>query len=328
MASAEERRESPAGGKVASPNLSRNLNALRHTYEAPGGNRTQVDWSMGLRQPRQPLTLKSSATEPSLRCKDQAEARQREPLTSKPAEGPYQTDTETVGRYQNLGNTAHLVRACSQGTLDWQLNLRDGLHRSTGRQQNAGNESHTPAQITPQDRRLDRRTSGLFSVPIRDEPMIWRRSCEGLNLGQWGHLVADSRYGNKSRLQLQQETTLRDCPSDTRHARITDNRSDACIVEMMGKKKWHNATHHDPLAQRGPLGDPKLYHVRNLRTLPEEDETNRQLRIRRHTRIDAEQSETRPPRSSSNAPTSPSSPQEGAGTAPRQSKRPASVSAS
>jgi len=181
---------------------SRNYNSPRHTYEAPGASRAQVDWSLTLRQARKALPAKGPASAPNLRAVELAEAREREPLTKEHPEGPYERDTTTHGKFQNMGNTSHLIkglasRSCSSRSMDWHLNLRGGLHRSECKlpekdesktlwrrhcarpQQsfdllqencNATNELYATSQITPQDRRPDRRYGALPIETIRDEP--------------------------------------------------------------------------------------------------------------------------------------------------------------
>merc|ERR1712054_410329 len=102
--------------------------------------------------------------------------------------------------------------------------------------------------------------------------------CEGTHVGQWEHLINDQRYGRKARRQLAHETTLRTHEGDTNGARIEDTRSDGCLVEMLGKKRFFGGDHHDQMSKRPPVGDPKLYHVSRTRVLPEADEENRERR--------------------------------------------------
>jgi len=292
---------------------SRNYNNLRQTFEAPGTNRGNLDWALTLRQVRKSAPLPTSTSMPNL---SEGSERQREPLAPEHQDGPYHGEGETVGRYQNLGNSAHMLRGSqarlSSGkahSMDWQLNLRDGLHRSEfqgtrwrrhyARPQqsfdmmaencNADNTDYQRCEVTPQDRRPDRRSGAISCATNRDDPISFRRfpGCEGTQAGQWSHLIDDRRYGHKARRQIQHETTLREYPKDNNGARIQDSRSDGCLVEMMGKKKWQAASHHEPLAQRLPHGDAKLYHLSNSRLLPEQDETSRALRMNKTVRTDA-----------------------------------------
>lgn len=175
---------------------SRNYNNLRQTYEAPSANRAQLDWNLMLRQVRKPLPLKGSASAPTLHTSEMGEARQRPPLAKEHRDGPYQCESDTLGRYQNYNNTSHmvsgLVRVSSGGpnSVDWQLNLRGGLHRAEFKntawrrhharpQQSfdmmkencsADNVDFMKFQTTPQDRRPDRRSGALPCETIRDEP--------------------------------------------------------------------------------------------------------------------------------------------------------------
>jgi len=203
------------------------------------------------------------------------------------------------GKARVSGGAAH--------SIDWQLNLRDGLHqaefdtrwrRHHARPQQsfdmmkencaADNDAYQKSNITPQDRRPDRSASAINIATIRDDPISFKRwaGCEGTHVGQWRHLIEDTSRGYKSRRVLQHETTYREQPSDTNGARINDNRSDGCIVEMLGKKRWAAAKSHEPFCQKLPHGDPKLYHLSNQRILAEQDEENRQIRMSRHPRSD------------------------------------------
>jgi len=292
---------------------SRNYNSLRQTYEAPGANRGQMDWTLTLRQVRKPIALSSAASMPNL---SEGGERHQEPMAAEHPDGPYHGEGATVGRYQNLGNTAHMLRGSQPRLgggahgLDWQLNLRDGLHRSESQgtswrrhfarpqqsfdmlKENCSidNAEYQKSEITPHDRRPDRRSGAISCATIRDDPISFRRwpGCEGTQAGQWSHLIEDRRYGHKARRQIQHETTLREYPKDKNGARIQDSRSDGCLVEMMGKKRWQAASHHEPLAQKWPKGDPKLYHLSNRRLLPEQDEASRALRMNKTVRADVD----------------------------------------
>lgn len=182
---------------------SRNHNELRHTYEQPGVNRTNVDWNLTLRQaPRisKPTGLKTSVSAPNLH-----EGRHRDPLTAEHADGPYFPGT--VGHYHNMANTGHMmlhqlvrVSSGSAHSLDWQLQLRNGLHRherategefatkwrphyargqvSFDRSQencSKDNELYWHSFTTPQDRRPDRSNSALPITMIRDDPIDFKK---------------------------------------------------------------------------------------------------------------------------------------------------------
>lgn len=294
---------------------SRNHNQLRHTYDGQGANRAQVDWNITLRQVRKPVKLSGAASMPNLTEID--ESRKREPLAPEHPDGRYRDGKAITGhhqRYQNFASTQHMcqsllrVSSGSAPTIDWQCNLRGGLHgnefdtkwrRHHARPQqsfdmmqencSAANDAYQNSQITPQDRRPDRRSGALSIATIRDDPISFRRwaGCEGTQVGQWVHLIEDHSRGHKTRRQIQHETTMRENPNDPNGARICDNRSDGCIVEMLGKKKWTGAKSSDPLAARFPNGDPKLYHLSQMRIVPEADEENRERRKSKQPRTDA-----------------------------------------
>eukprot|EP00439_Symbiodinium_sp_Y106_P086307 s615_g32.t1 len=80
----------------------------------------------------------------------------------------------------------------------------------------------------------------------------------------WRHLIEDTSRGKKVRRAIRYEVTLREDPEDTNGAKIHDTRNEGCLVEMLGKKKWVGHQHYDPLVQRWPHGDAKLYHLRSL----------------------------------------------------------------
>jgi len=298
---------------------SRNYNDLSHTYKCAGSNRTQLDWNMTLRQRRKNFGLKpgqenQSRSAPNLHeTVGKANRPSDEDLMH--VDGPYHRTTETVGRYQNLASSVHMLQKLgrvSSGaahTIDWQLNLRDGYHQQPDQhwrrhftrsqpsfdimQENCSpdNEEYRNSHITPQDRRIDRRSGALPTETIRDDPISFKRSpgCEGTQVGQWEHLLQDRRYGHKARRQLGHETTLREHKKDEEigGSKIEDTRSDGCLVEMLGKKKWTDGTSHDPMSLQPPEGDHKLYHMSRTRILPEPNEENREMRKNKQVRLDA-----------------------------------------
>lgn len=250
---------------------------------------------------------------PNLTAGDRTEARYREPLVPEHENGPYRGESETLEKYQNVGNSEHmlkgLTRVSSGGaeTIGWQLNLRNGLHQKPDdkwrryftrsqvsfdmMKENCAsdNEQYQKSHITPHDRRPDRRSGAICTSTMRDDTVGWRRweGCEGTNVGQWRHLIEHRKHGHKGRRQLQHETTLREDKKDPNGARICDTRSEGCITEMLGKKKWVGHVSHEPLAARPPKGDPKMHHMSRLRILPEVDEDNRRIRMSKHPRTDA-----------------------------------------
>jgi len=295
---------------------SRNYNDLSQTYKCPGSNRTQLDWNMTLRQQRKKGSIAKdgqSRSAPNLMTSE-LQARSQRDSKEGHQDGAYHSTTETVGKYQNFASSVHMLHnltRCSSGQahqIDWQLNLRDGYHQKadvdkwrrhhTRPQQSfdmmaencaASNTAYQTSHITPQDRRIDRRSGAISTETIRDDPLSFRRNpgCEGTQVGQWEHLIQCRRYGHKARRQLGHETTLRQHPDDSNGAKVDDTRSDGCIVEMLGKKKWFGHSSPDFLSAPPPEGDHKLYHLSRRRILPEPDEHNRSLRKSKQSRTDA-----------------------------------------
>eukprot|EP00440_Ansanella_granifera_P064034 gb/GFBE01069424.1/.p1 GENE.gb/GFBE01069424.1/~~gb/GFBE01069424.1/.p1 ORF type:complete len:339 (+),score=53.96 gb/GFBE01069424.1/:1-1017(+) len=326
-----EYRNDIAGEKLYA---SRNHNQLRHTYSGAAANRSQVDWNLTLRQVRRPAKqINASASEPELHTRDLAESRaKREPLAPGHPDGEYHCERPSLGRYQNFANSSHMINGLtrkssgSAHSVDWQLNLRNEMHqnefqtkwkRHYARPQQSfdmmaencskDNEAYQNSQITPQDRRPDRRNGAISIANIRADPVSFRRwpGAEGTQVNAWRHLIEDRSRGYKARGHLAYEVTLRQDEKDTNGARIWDNRSDGCIVEMMGKKKWVGHVHHDHMSQREPgpggrLRDPKLYHLAQQRILPEPDEDNREKRKAKQPRTDANIPERREPMSHAN----------------------------
>lgn len=118
------------------------------------------------------------------------------------------------------------------------------------------------AATTPVEKQRDRRKAALPIASIRDDwpldegagPLAGNfqraHGCEGTNVGKWAHLI---RRPGVHRAVLGHETTLRDqrlalpCQkvaggavvlSSRSATPLSDNRSDACIVEMLGRKTW------------------------------------------------------------------------------------------
>lgn len=230
-------------------------------------------------------------------------------------DGPYLHATETGGKYQNVATCVHmlnrLVRLSSSGvhTVDWQLSLRGNDHTKPNgrwrrhfskpaqtfdalresRKDEVYREQYEKLPGTPDYCRADR-----FATPlIRDDQPNFKRAkgCEGTHAGQWLHLLQDRQRGTKNRSQLHHETSLREKPGDPHGARISDNRCEGCIVEMLGKKNWSGTINADPstLAVRPPEGDVRLHHLRYLKVEPEPDEDNWKLRVGKTPRRDADE---------------------------------------
>jgi len=293
---------------------SRNFNDLFQTYKATGANRTQLDWNLTLRQQRKNF-MKSGKTDgqaasaPNLHTAD-LQQRRAEPLVPEHQDGKYHEHSPNLERYQNYATTRHMtqnlirVSSGSAPMLDWQMNLRDGHHQKPDdkwkrhftrpqvsfdmMKENHATDEYKNTHVTPQDRRPDRTMGAIPVATIRDDPINFKRwsGCEGTQVGQWEHLLEDRRYGHKSRRQMAFDTSLRYQPHDPNGAKLDDARSNGCIVEMLGKKKWYGHVSHEPLATRPPEGDYKLHHMTRMRVLPEEDNENREKRTKRQERLD------------------------------------------
>merc|ERR1712118_150588 len=103
------------------------------------------------------------------------------------------------------------------------------------------NEQYQKSHITPQDRRPDRNTSALPIATLREasdycfegaRTKMRFPGCEGSSWTQWRHLV----HPGKVRDMIKWETTLHGYP---------DNRNDASVTDMIGKKKWQFSTAPD-----------------------------------------------------------------------------------
>lgn len=352
MSCALEYRTDFADGRLYA---SRNVNDVRHTYDANGANRSSLDWNLTLRQSRRPVKtdappvhgpeLLAASSMPDLRATERVETRLRAPLTKDHPDGPYNAATESVGKFQNYAHTAHMLDRCTRvssgnpRSVDWQLNLRDGAHHPPDKewrryftrpqlsfdavQENCGreNEGYQRSHITPQDRRLDRLASAISHGSCREETISFRRSegCEGTQVGQWRHLIDDKSRGHKHKRQMAYETTLRCYPGDSNGARIADNRSDGCLVEMLGKKKWSDTKYERRVSASGNInrdsnvcvasgmednagparpddgGDAKMHHLsRSRHILPDRDEKDRGLRKTKQERKDKDISEVHP----------------------------------
>lgn len=181
----------------------------------------------------------------------------------------------------------------------WHLNLRskdshkpaNGWHRHFTRPfqtfdhlkfhlaDKAFREAYVKSEGTPREgkHRPDRQKGHWGGIFARDDDANFTRAkgCEGAHAGLWLHLF----QARHERAQLAFQTTLREAHGDRHGARVNDNRSDGCIVEMLGKKKWCNAS--------PKRVDLKLDHLEFLKATPEPDEDNRNLRVAKTPRRDA-----------------------------------------
>lgn len=299
-----EYRTDIAGGKSYA---SRNMAHIRQAYEAPSCNTSSLEWLSTLRQVRPGNSAKplkrTSVSMPDLHvaAREGGPARSASALAGQHQEGVYLTSSATVSKYQNYAQTKHLVGKYSPDELDWIMQLRSGMHAEdpsakwrrfhTRPQQSFDmmaencsktNEEYQRSHITPQDRRIDRRTGAISISNIREDPMNFHRweGCEGSNMNLWRHLTDDHRRGYKLRRAIQAETTMRGGRG------IDDVRTDGCLVEMLGKKKWNGAQHYNPSHARPPNGDPKLHYLGQMRPVLERNEENRRVRMSKHPRTD------------------------------------------
>ncbi|CAE7918483.1 unnamed protein product [Symbiodinium necroappetens] len=128
------------------------------------------------------------------------------------------------------------------------------------------------------------------------EVFVQRRCVAPKIEAQPSHTLSELAFSHcEVRRAIRYEVTLREDPEDTNGARIHDTRNEGCLVEMLGKKKWVGHQHYDPLVQRWPHGDAKLYHLSRHRITAEPDEDNRELRKKKQTRTDTHISESREP---------------------------------
>lgn len=230
-------------------------------------------------------------------------------------DGPYMSSTRTCGRYKNvaacadmLGKLARLSSGAAH-TIDWQLNLRGSDYHKTdnkwrryfqrpaqsfdriseNRRDEEYRRKYEASPTTPMDSDIDRRTGAMPVATRRETPGAFDRcpGCEGAQVGQWRHMLLPSARGT-NRDAISTQTTLRDPPLSARKRvpawalPLGDNRSDVCLVEMLGKKKWVGARSPEPLAHAPPAGDPKLFHLNNLKPVAEPDDEARRIRTTPH----------------------------------------------
>eukprot|EP00435_Cladocopium_sp_Y103_P061280 s945_g22.t4 len=189
-------------------------------------------------------------------------------------------------------------------TVDWQLNLRGGAGRkpeegwrryftrkqasfdAIARNCTPENEAYKRRLGTPFDHSFDRNLGAIKCATIRDVPLSFERAkgCEGAQAGQWRHIFQAKPAA--TRPQLKHLTSLREMPGQHPGMTISDNRSDTCWVEMLGKKRWENCQPENPL-ERHPRegGDVKLHHLYYLKVRPEPDDEARTVRTTKTPRL-------------------------------------------
>merc|ERR1719188_2052420 len=113
---------------------SRNYGHVQHVYKAATCNAANLEFCNTLRQVRpnqlKPMrTMTISQSMPELRTAAR-EVSSRAPLVAEHEEGPYLATSGSVAKYQNFGQTKHLVSKTSlrPTELDWMLNLRGSIH--------------------------------------------------------------------------------------------------------------------------------------------------------------------------------------------------------
>lgn len=140
-------------------------------------------------------------------------------------------------------------------------------------------EAYKTSESTPRACKWlpDRQKGPWGGIFLRDDEVNFTRSkgCEGAQAGLWLHLY----NARQERSHLAHATCLREAKGDTHGARVTDNRNDGCIIEMLGKKTWSRATRKS--------ADLKLQQLHYLKPGLYPDEENRLLRVSKTPRTDA-----------------------------------------
>lgn len=234
----------------------------------------------------------------------------RDPETKEMVPAP--EEEQTNEKYYNYNDTRHILdnrvsmRVSSGNTenVGWTLNLRGGLQNKPDKQwkryftkphksfdmaketlkSDEYRDMNTSVRLAA-NQKFERNQNALPIETIRDQPIVFYRwpGCEGTALNTWHDLANDKKHGHKSRMNIKWETTLREKEGylENLGSRLTDNRSEGCVTEMLGKKRWHFASNPEV----NPRGcdakfDSKLYHLNNFDFMPEADEET--LEKRRH----------------------------------------------
>lgn len=303
---------------------SRNYNDLRHVWiDDRQTERNQVDWLLTLRQV---IPKKKKSPYPSS-VPTVHSPREKPMNTTEPEQGPFMSrwsrkkmeadhlskSFHTNEHFQNFAETRHLVanattmRQTSGGAseINWSLNLRGSMsakpdmkwkryfqrsHQSFDMAQD-NFKAYGATNISPQQKSLERSATSLPIATIRDNALKQDRwpGCEGTALNNWEHLVADKEHGHKSRNNIRWETTLREHKNylENLGSRVADNRSEGCVTEMLGKKKWHfsHSVKNDLALPYNQGGDPKLHHIQPVLGEPDDHSlTLRRNKQKRRTR--------------------------------------------
>ncbi|KAF4665219.1 hypothetical protein FOL47_004699 [Perkinsus chesapeaki] len=222
------------------------------------GDRPLMDWQLTLRQTRRPLGQFSSPKGPPGLVGSRKRAR------SVPEKDLHVDGVYADCKYGNIADSGSMVRSVSansfieKDSVHWQVNLRskhapskefpkwqryhqraaasfDRIKENMSRDDPRSRMQET----TLIDRVPDRRVGGLLIRHIREDlpyDSLRYPGCEGTVLQNWRHLI----HPGKTRTLLRHETTLRGFP---------DNRSNECVSEFIGKKRWHFANTLDHITE-------------------------------------------------------------------------------
>ncbi|KAF4732896.1 hypothetical protein FOZ63_030105, partial [Perkinsus olseni] len=222
------------------------------------GDRPLMDWQLTLRQTRRPLGPFVSPKRPPVLLGSRKRSR------SVPEKDLHVDGVYGDCKYGNIAGSGPMVRSFAanrfveKDSVHWQVNLRsDAAGAQEGPRwrryhqrsavsfdrikENAAREDprNKLQETTPIDRAPDRRMGALPIRYIREDlpyDSVRYPGCEGTGLQNWRHLI----HRGKTRTMLRHETTLRGYP---------DNRSNECISDFLGKKRWHFARTRDHVTE-------------------------------------------------------------------------------
>ncbi|KAF4675419.1 hypothetical protein FOL46_001713 [Perkinsus olseni] len=222
------------------------------------GDRPLMDWQLTLRQTRRPLGPFVSPKRPPVLLGSRKRSR------SVPEKDLHVDGVYGDCKYGNIADSGPMVRSFAanriveKDSVHWQVNLRSDAAGAQGGprwrryhqrsavsfdriKENAAREDprNKLQETTPIDRAPDRRMGALPIRYIREDlpyDSVRYPGCEGTGLQNWRHLI----HRGKTRTMLRHETTLRGYP---------DSRSDECISDFLGKKRWHFARTRDHVTE-------------------------------------------------------------------------------